>query len=852
MSPAPPPPPPPLDEALTTLARSLPGVAEAMLVEGGAPSGVETAAAEALGRGWPAGAERWGLRLGRRTLLLTRSGAGPSRESLRALSALACAVAAPAEPDPTGWGEARGGHVLGQLTRSYPFGAIVVYDRELRYRIVGGQGLADVGLDPERMRGRLAQEVFPEVFEHLEPDYRAALRGEVRSGELAYGSERYLVMNGPIRDARGVVVAGVTITSNVTETVRMRAQLERAQALADASQRAGRVGAWSYDFASGRVEWSEPCLDLYGFSADDAPQTLDGIVADAVDEDRARVRDAVLAALEAGEGFALTYRRLIRGAARVLEVRAAVQRDADGRAVRLTGLSQDVTERDAAERARARQARELEQARARAEAGERAKSEFLATMSHELRTPLHGILGSVSLLSEESRLDLEARELLATIRRSGEQLLEVIDDVLHLSQLEQGELHLERRPFSVVHEVEHVVAGLAETAHAKGLHLDHDAAPELYRPRRGDPVRFRQAVHKLVSNAVKFTATGTVEVVCRPSEERDVVEVEVRDTGIGISEEGLTQLFRPFSQLDASRRRRFGGAGLGLALVARIAAAGGGRAWARSEPGRGSIFYLRLKLPPAGAPAVDDPLAGVRCRVEPARAPERPALARKLTGLGAEVVEPPEEAEVSLRVLPPEDDRARAIEVRGQGGAPLRLGYPLLRVPLARAVRQAYRLGRAEAYGATVRPRRLRILVAEDNPVNQKVVSRMLARLGHAVTLADDGARAVALADEQTFDVVLMDLQMPVMDGLEATRRIRRREAELGRPRLTVWALTANALTSDRAQCEAAGMDEFLTKPIRLDELGERLSGLCPPAAPAAEAPEGDQPDPSSGGGGGS
>jgi signal transduction histidine kinase/CheY-like chemotaxis protein len=383
--------------------------------------------------------------------------------------------------------------------------------------------------------------------------------------------------------------------------------------------------------------------------------------------------------------------------------------------------------------------RELAEALRRAEAATRAKSEFLAVMSHEIRTPLNGVLGTAQLL-QLTPLDEEQRVCVDLIRRSGDGLLLIINDLLDFSKIESGRLELESQAFSVTSEASSLLALLRPTADSQGTALVGDLRADLPAQVVGDGLRLRQVLSNLLSNAIKFTRGGSVQLRVEALATTDTactLRFAVEDTGIGIAADALPRIFEPFTQADSSTTRRYGGTGLGLAISARLVGRMGGRLEVDSAPGRGSTFHFTLTLALA-------PRAGAN---------PRPAT-------------PHEE----VRPLPP-----------------------------------------------------LRVLLAEDNAVNQALGLRLLAKLGLQVTLAVDGAEAVKKASEAEFDVVLMDLQMPQLDGLAATRAIR----QLALPsQPLIVALTANAFSSDREACFAAGMDDFLTKPLRLDALRSLLAAV--------------------------
>jgi signal transduction histidine kinase/DNA-binding response OmpR family regulator len=638
-----------------------------------------------------------------------------------------------------------------------------------------------------------------------------------------------------------------------------------------------RHGSWPVTLPSGLVDEHRRHTDLSGVEE----QLVEVCLSDPGDP---RLGSLAAAAEEAGNNA--DGRHLLAAALAGLSLAAGRLHEVETEATELR-VELDATSRGvlALYAELSDQQEQLEVARAAAEAAAEAKAAFLANMSHEIRSPLNAVIGFTSLLLD-AELTAEQADYAEMVRAAGSHVRGVIDDVLDLAKIESGHLLLEEIPFDLVSCVEEAMAIVAPAAEDKGLPLAVQFGPEVPVAVAGDPVRLRQVLVNLLANAVKFTGTGHVTVSVsadpvEPGSERGRVTLAVRDTGVGIDAAAAERLFAPFTQADSSTTREFGGTGLGLSICRQLVGLMGGTVSVESTLGVGSTFTCAVvlrrtaptRLDTEGGPA----LAGARVLV----AHEQPTIAEGIAGhlrsWGAEVVQvadvPAAVAHAAawhgaqfavvgstgrpgdmnaaaaglasalgvqrLPVIAVTGLRGRRLAGDDSGRGVISVATPVRRAQLAEAVRRAL--------GQTPAPRQrpvpeppghaatLRVLVAEDNAANQRVATLMLDRLGHQVDVVSDGEQAVSAIVEKEYDLVLMDLHMPLLDGLAATRRAAAlRPDDLPR----IVAMTASATEDTRRASIEAGMSGFLTKPVELGDLAAILAGT-PARPPAGEQPAG-------------
>jgi two-component system, sensor histidine kinase and response regulator len=624
------------------------------------------------------------------------------------------------------------------------------------------------------------------------------------------------------------------------------------------------------------LSWNRGAEAMYGYRAEDV---LGKPISVLVPSESRNDLIQILNKLEQGESLSSFETVRARKDGRYIDVSVTLSpiKNSSGRITGASELAHDITRRRQADA-------ELRRAQQVAEAANRAKSEFLANMSHEIRTPMNGIIGMTEL-ALETELTPEQRDYLGMVKTSADSLLNLINDILDFSKIEAGKLDLESIEFRIRESLEITVKALALRAQQKGLELNCHTCSEVPEVLVGDPSRLRQVAINLLGNAVKFTERGEVTLqVALHSEEADTawLHFSIRDTGIGISSDKQATIFESFTQADGSTARRYGGTGLGLSISRRLVEMMGGRIWVESTPGEGSTFHFtapfkvvrtlqqvasarEARLLDVPVLVVDDNATNRKIleqmlrvwRMKPVLAESAwVALSRLEQALnegspfplvltdasmpemdGFALVERIRQnrrfAGATIMMLTSAGQRGDAARCR-QLGVAAYLTKPVGQSELFDALVQVLGRGALEAQSSeplvtrhSLREgrKRLRILLAEDNVVNQKLAVRLLEKRESTVLVASNGREAVAALEKESFDLVLMDLQMPGMDGFEATSAIREKETTSG-THIPIIAMTAHAMKGDRERCLAAGFDGYVSKPVRPQELFEAITAL--------------------------
>jgi two-component system, sensor histidine kinase and response regulator len=705
------------------------------------------------------------------------------------------------------------------------------------------------------------------------PNYRCEYRLLI-DGQERWIGERAKVSHGPSGEIERITGALV----DISDLKRTKAALGTVEIRLKRALRGSQDGLWEIDLVTNTNWYGEGFAALLGYTPRELPTSREGFLTLIHPEDVESLKASVASHLEHRTAHDMEFRvRHKAGHYEWIRGRGQAERAADGTPLRIAGAMQVITDRKLAEQA-------IVDAKLAAEAANRAKSSFMANLSHEIRTPMNGVLGMSEILAE-TQLDSTQREYLDIIRGSAKALLSLINGVLDLSKIEADRLELENVDFDFISLMYETVAATALQTASKGIELIVSIEPDVPVKIRADPGRLRQVVLNLIGNAVKFTHEGHITLYSaarRDAEGRTSLTIEVTDTGIGIPPDRLDRLFKTFSQIDSSTTRHYGGTGLGLSIVKRLGELMGGEVGVRSEVGKGSTFWVRVpvEVPQAqptrvttglgkrilivddipaaleslamklklygyetlGAGSVDEALSLIAedSSIDVVLADELMPMRGGLDLLDALRSEPRYATLpfILLSLFGAEHDTAdRAHRPDGVGLKPVRAA---LLNTLVDQVLTGKKPSAPAVRSATPAPPTFRgnkILLVEDNPVNQRVAQRTLQNLAAEVTIANNGAEALERIAATAFDAILMDCQMPVMDGFTATRRIRESERTRGAKRMPIIALTANVMSEDREKCLAAGMDAHLGKPIEPAQVIEALSRFLKgkEAAPAVD-----------------
>ncbi|MFP4541531.1 MAG: PAS domain-containing protein [Opitutales bacterium] len=759
-------------------------------------------------------------------------------------------------------------------------------------------------------RKALLQKTFQELThpDDLASDlelFHATLAGERDTYRLG---KRYLHSSGRlvqaqltvsiVRDGVGQPLYFVSQIEDITEQYRLREELAHAQERLEMATQAGGIGVWEWTVPSNELFWDDQMFALYGCRREQFPGAVEAWQSALHPEDREEAQEVMRKALS-GEGkFDVDFRVVHPGGqVRHLRGMATTEHAPDGSPLRMVGVNWDITDQVSQRENLARLAHQAKEANA-------AKSEFLANMSHEIRTPMNGVIGMTTLLLASPGLSDTQRHYAEVVRSSGEALLSLINDILDFSKVESGMMQLEKMDFKLRETLDDFAALMAVRADEKGLAFKCETAAEVPNELNGDPGRLRQILLNLTGNALKFTSEGTVSVhvsLVREEGETVILRFTVKDTGIGISAEAQAKLFSAFTQADASITRKFGGTGLGLSISRQLAQLMEGEIGFESEPGAGSEFWFTARFARRAAGGEDGeqfrPLAQARVLVVDEASDDRHALEEMLSAWTAQPVVA-ESGPAALQILydsletgdsipvvligpksggmgalalakairaEPDFKDTRLIQMMASGTRDPR-GYPPPRVFDATVAKPLHAsevfnllvrfLSPAKPWtedGAESQLRSLvdsgsRLLIVEDNSINQLVLRGMLERFGLVADTVGNGLEAIEALRLVYYDIVLMDVQMPEMDGLEATREIRRQAAGRRAAQVPIIAMTAHARPEDREACLEAGMNDYVSKPIDRMELAAALAraagsrhrpsnGTLPDSAPSSSEP---------------
>lgn len=691
---------------------------------------------------------------------------------------------------------------------------------------------------------------------------------------LKTGMRTYISNKFPIFNEKNNLYAIGGISTDITEIEHMNAMLNASEERLRLALKSAEAGTWSWDIATNTVEWDKDMHFLFGIKPGEFAKTYEGFLNSIHEEDRSNFDNDLQKSIEKYTEFDTEF-RIIRPNQSIhyIGARGKVYRDTSGQPIRLVGACWDITRRKQIEE-ELRHSKEIaEKLAEKAQEASRAKSAFLASMSHEIRTPLNGVVGMAGLLAD-TPLNTQQLEYIETVRVSSESLLAVINNILDFSKIESGHLELEKSDFNMQALMDDVIEVIASIVHHKKLAVGAYIEPEVPEWLTGDASRVRQILNNLLNNAAKFTEAGELSIKVKLLKKEDklvTLLIEVIDTGIGVTAEIRSRLFQPFSQGDISNSRKYGGAGLGLAITKRLVELMGGNIDVESVPGRGSRFWCTLQLIECTTPSSNvtlqmlPALEGTRILCVDDNAINREIVKRQTTAwkLRCDVATNGGEALSLLKKAVEENDpyalalidcqmpgmngleliqiirelkeiaNIRVITLSSFGaifgldelkrlGISLNLNKPLRQIKLYESILTVLKSETPKLTDATTEKTNARILLAEDSLINQKVTLQVLKKLGYKTDIVKNGLEALQAIQKVSYDIILMDCQMPEMDGYTATGKIRALEKNL-KKHTPIIAMTAHALKGDRDKCMDAGMDDYIAKPIDIKGLAATL-----------------------------
>lgn len=761
---------------------------------------------------------------------------------------------------------------------------IYIYDMEDRYQLVNKQFEKMVHKQAKLIVGKKATDIFPDDYAAKMQENNRLVIDEAESIQIeehipTKGQVRTFLSNKfPLLDEHGEPYAIGAVSSDITDLKSLEVTLrDKKDQLSIALKSAG-AGLWTWHIENDDIEWDENAHHLFGVNRNQLPKSFSAFIKSVHEEDKQRFQDETNDLLASGTDYSTEYRIKYKDEIKYLSTRGKIYRDEDNKAIRVTGIFWDITniKKVSEELKKAKDTAEIMAKRAH-EASD-AKSLFLATMSHEIRTPLNGVIGMTGLLSD-TRLSAEQREYVDIVRASGETLLSVINDILDFSKIESGKVDLNRDTFDVHDLITKSIDMLATQTHKKGIAIGAYIYHDVPRWLVGDVSRIRQIINNLLSNAVKFTEHGQISVDVKLQKKNDniyTIEFEILDTGIGISQDELNHLFKPFSQADRSTARKYGGTGLGLAISKQLAELMGGSITVTSRPNEGSLFSFSI---PLAHPehigsneyfqvseslnnikvlCVDDNLVNckivkkqtenwhMRCDVASSAQdaiymlvdaamnndPYKLAIIDyHMPGkTGIELIEEMRQNDtikstpvvvLSSIGLTVNNDNLKRLNISSYVNKPLnqfKLYETILKsLKFKSTMTEIEALPNVIANEANTTS--VNILLVEDNPINQRIGSHILKKLGYHCDLASSGQEALDAVQANEYDIILMDCQMPGMDGYTTTKYIRQFQRNNRTKRTPIIAVTAHTMKGDREKCISMGMDDYIAKPIDIKQM---------------------------------